>query len=101
MFAFFWVRGVVNGGNVPHYPQKNLGKGTKRERKQNPQERNTARKKRQKIRSKAKDLHPHPTKKNRFAVCMVRGKMYILSKHSKHLIKIITFVYGLGIRGSQ
>lgn len=58
-------------------------------------------KKRQKIGSKGLSLHPHPTKKNRFPFGRVRDKMYILYKHSKHLVKIITFVYGLGTRDSQ
>ena len=101
MFAFFWVRGVVNGGRFAPYPQKNLREGIKRGRRGRGVRGRGSRKKRQKIRSKAKDLHPHPTKKNWFAVGKVRGKMYILPKNSKHLIKICTFVYGLGTRDSQ
>ena len=101
MFAFFWVRGVVNGGRFAPYPQKNLREGTKRGRRGRGVRGRGSREKRQKIGSRGLSLHPHPTKKNRFAVCMVRGKMYILPKHSKCLKKIITFVYGLGTRDSQ
>jgi hypothetical protein len=101
MFAFFWVRGVVNGGRFAPYPQKNLREGTKRGRRESESVRLTGQKKRQKIRSKAKDLHPLPKEKKWFPICKVQGEMYILSKHSKCLIKFITFVYGLGTRDSQ
>ena len=101
MLLLFWVRGVVNGGPFPPYPQKNLEEQRTERRRGRGGSGSRVWKKRQKIGARGLDLYPPRDKKNRFLFGRVRGKMYILYKHSKHLIKIITFVYGLGTRDSQ
>lgn len=101
MFLLFWVWGGINGGRFAPYPQKNLEEGPKRGRTGRGGSGSRVWKKRQKIRSRGLSLHPHPIKKNRFPNWQGRGKMYILSKHSKCVIKFITFVYELGTRDSQ
>lgn len=101
MFGFFWGLAGINRGKVSSNPQKNLSKGIKRGRRGRGVRGRGSREKRQKIGSRGLDLHPHPIKKNRFPIWQGRGKMYILSKHSKCVIKFITFVYELGTRDSQ
>jgi len=60
MFAFFWVWGGINGDSFPHYPQKNLSKGTKRGRRGRGVRGRGSQEKRQKIGLRGLDLHPHP-----------------------------------------